>query len=78
MNSNAEEERMVYVAVDPTQPGAAYACCMDDPRWVKDTAKDIAEWVRKGAIIMRVTPEIAREMLGKWVRPENPKQETLP
>ena len=78
MNSNAEEERMVYVAADPKQPGAAYACCMDDPRWVKDTAKDIAEWVRKGAIIMRVTPERAREMLSKWVRPEKkPKQETL-
>ena len=64
------EETMVYVAADPAQPGAAWAACTDDPRWAKDTAKDIARWVRKGAIVMRVTPEVAREMMMKWVRPE--------
>lgn len=65
-----ENERMVYVAADPAQPGSAWAACVDDPRWAKDTAKDIAGWVRKGAIVMRVTPEVAREMMLKWVRPE--------
>lgn len=71
-----EDGTMVYVAADPTQPGAAWAACVDDPRWAKDTAKDIAGWVRKGATVMRVTPEVAREMMMKWVRPEKkPKAE---
>lgn len=65
-----EKDTMVYVAADPTQPGAAWAACVDDPRWAKETAKDIAGWVRKGAFVMRVTPEAAREMLAKWVRPK--------
>ena len=67
---NMNEEMMVYVAADPNQPGAAWAACVDDPRWAKDTAKDIASWVRKGATVMRVTPELAREMMMNWVRPE--------
>lgn len=65
-----ENEKMLYVAADPTQPGAAWAACVDDPRWAKETAKDIAGWARKGATVMRVTPEVAREMMMKWVRPE--------
>lgn len=69
-----EDERMVYVAANPAQPGAAWAACVDDPRWKEDTAKNICEWVRKGATVMRVTPEVAREMLKKWVRPERKTQ----
>lgn len=64
-------EPMLYVAADPNQPGAAWAACVDDPRWASSTAKDIAKWVRNGATIMRVTPEVGREMLSKWVHPEN-------
>ena len=67
------EEIMMYVAEDPTQPGAAWAACVDDPRWTKHTAKDIASWVRDGAIVKRVTKELAREMLVNWVRPEKKK-----
>jgi len=65
-----EDGTMVYVAADPAQPGAAWAACVDDPRFAKDAAKDIAGWVRKGATVMRVSPEVAREMMMKWVRPE--------
>lgn len=64
------EERMVYVAADPNQPGAAWAACVDDPAYAKETAKEIADWIRQGATIMRVTSDVAREMLMKWVRPE--------
>ena len=64
------EEPMMYVAADPAQPGAAWAACVDDPRWVKDTARDIAQWVREGATVMRVTPDVASEMMMKWKRPE--------
>lgn len=57
-----DEGKMVYVAADPTQPGAAWAACVDNPRWANETAKDVASWVRNGATVMRVTPEVAREM----------------
>ena len=71
-----EDAKMMYVAADPNQPGAAWAACVDDPRWAKDTAKDIAGWVREGARVMRVTPEVAHEMLMKWVRPtKKPKKQ---
>lgn len=65
---------MCYVAADPAQPGAAWAYCLDTPRYAKDTARDIARWVRDGAVVQRVTPAVAREMLIKWVRPEKDKR----
>ena len=66
----SEAETMLYVAADPAQPGAAWAACVDDPRYAKYTAKDLSDWIRDGAIVMRVTPEVAREMMGKWIRPD--------
>ena len=63
-------EDMCYVAADPNQPGAAWGACIDMPGREKDTAKNIADWVRKGANVMRVPTETAWEMLSKWVRPE--------
>lgn len=62
-------ETMVYVAADPAQPGAAWAICVDDPKYQKNTAKAISEWIRKGANVMRVDVETGRTMLMKWVRP---------
>ena len=64
------DEEMVYVAADPTQPGTAWAICVDEPKWAKHTAKDIAEWVKEGATITRVTMEVGIEMVKKWKRPE--------
>lgn len=69
------DERMVYVAADPAQPGEAWAICVDDPRWAKETAESIAEWVKDGANVLRVTKEIGVAMLEKWERPH--KQESL-
>ena len=71
-----EGETMCYVAADPNQPGAAWAVCVDEPRFAKETANDIAGWVRKGANVMRVKREVAREMLEKWVRPEKMSKAT--
>lgn len=72
--SNTDE--MAYVAADPKQPGAAWACMVDDPTYKKDTAKELASWIRKGANVMRVTIPEAREMVMKWERPKkkDPKQ----
>ncbi len=60
---------MVYVAADPLQPGAAYAICVDRPEYARETAKTIAQWVRRGANVMRVDHDTGVAMLGKWVRP---------
>jgi len=70
VNSINPDELMCYVAEDPEQPGNAWAMCVDGPRWTKLTAKDIARWVSKGAIVRRVTKAEASEMLKKWVRHE--------
>ncbi len=57
---------MFYVAEDPKQPGAAFASCIDDPRFIKSTAKDIADWIKRGAIILRVDGPTANQMLKAW------------
>ena len=64
------EQRMVYVAADPTQPGAAWAAFVDSPDMKKEIAKEMASWIRKGATVLRVTPDEARAMLMLWVHPD--------
>jgi hypothetical protein len=68
------DKAMCYVAADPQQPGAAWAGMADLPEYKKDTAKEIANWVRSGANIMYVDVETARAMLSKWVRPSKAKK----
>ena len=63
------EQTMFYVAVDRDQPGAAWAACVDKPEYAKDTAKDIADWIKRGASIERVNAETMQSMLAAWVRP---------
>ena len=58
-----------YVAADPSQPGAAWACVVDVPEDRSRNASTIAGWIRRGARVERVTVEVAREMLSRWVRP---------
>lgn len=71
------DQAMVYVAADPSQPGAAWAVCVDKPEWSKDTAKSIAKWIRDGANVLRVPKDEGVEMLRKWVRPTKLKQVDL-
>ena len=74
---------MVYVAVDPSQPDAAWALCVDKPENARHTAKDLARWARKGSVVMRVDVETAIVMTRKWIRAEDGRkavdaaQETL-
>lgn len=60
---------MFYVAEDPKQPGCAFAACVDRPEWVELTAKSVAGWKRRGAIIKRVDGHTMQEMLNHWKRP---------
>lgn len=53
-------EDMVYVAKEPGMPGFA-AICVDRPEWKDATAKTIAEWVRDGYAVERVTLETGRD-----------------
>ena len=62
-------EPMFYVAEDPQQPGAAFASCIDEPQFAKSTAKDIAAWIRRGAIIHRCNGETMQKMIRAWKRP---------
>ena len=61
---------MFYVAEDPKQPGAAFASCVDDPDYPKDTARDVSDWIKRGANVLRVDGDTARTMLKKWKRPQ--------
>lgn len=63
------DEKMCYVAADPEQPGAAWAAAVDDPKYAKDNAKEIAGWIKQGANVLRVPVQEARDMLCKWERP---------
>lgn len=60
---------MFYVAEDPQQPGAAFASCVDEPQFAKSTAKDVAAWIKRGAIIRRVDAETMQQMIRAWKRP---------
>lgn len=64
------EQKWCYVAADPSQPGAAWACVVDVPEDRSRNASTIAGWIRRGARVERVTVEAARKMLGRWQRPE--------
>lgn len=66
----SEQQRMIYVAADPRQPGTAYAGFVDDPQYIENIAERIRQHESEGACIMRVTPEKAQQMMGKWKHPE--------
>lgn len=72
----SESVSMVYVAEDPEQPGAAWGITAIDPKYAKDTAKTIADWVRRGATIQCVTHEVGMAMILRWVRPEKKRRAT--
>lgn len=63
-------DRMVYVAADPEQPGAAWAIAADagpeDKVWRKELAKTLADWMRRGATVMHVTHRVGCDMLDKY------------
>lgn len=73
----ATDEAMFYVASQPGKPGF-YAACVDDPAYKKDTSKFVAEHIRKGATVTRVTGSEMRAGLDVWLinrRAEKARQE---
>lgn len=56
-----------YVAKFPDMPGYGAACIDDDdPKWRKEIARTIADWIRRGATVERVTRHEACEGLLKF------------
>lgn len=59
-------ETWCYVASSGGRPGYS-ACCVDDPKYFKDTNESIAEWIRDGRIVTRVTMEEARKGMAVYI-----------
>lgn len=45
--------------------GCIIAACVDEPKYNKETAKDLASWIKKGYTIERVKTEFARLNLAR-------------
>ena len=60
---------MVYVAVSPGRPDAAWAACVPHhPRRAKETLSHIASWLKKDATLMYVSLDVAKQMTRNWER----------
>lgn len=60
---------MCYAAVDPKQPGAAFAVIVDDGTDLVNMHKTVAGYAKRGGIPTRMTLDEGLAMLKKWVRP---------
>jgi hypothetical protein len=65
--STQNEETVFYVACPPDHPDEAFAACVDKPEWQASTAKDVADWIRRGALIKRVSASEGRAMMDRWL-----------
>lgn len=57
----------IYAAMDPKQPGAAFAIAINDGS--PDLFRDLAGWARQGAIPQLLPHEQAMAAFHKWERP---------
>ena len=53
---NKEDGLMVYVAKFPNTKGYG-AIAVDRPEYKKDIAKDISDWIKRGATVLHVSLE---------------------
>ncbi len=54
------EERLTWVAYC-AECGGWYAASVDDPRFKKDTAKEVARWIKEGARVEKITCQAFRD-----------------
>ena len=62
-----------YVGIKPC--GCAVAAVVDRPEWAKDTAKDVARWVRDGLRVERWSVERVRAELRECVHKTRPAEQ---
>lgn len=61
-------EPMAYVGKKPC--GCIVAFVVDDPKYPKDTAKSVAEFIRSGYAVERVTVEESRKIVSRCIHRE--------
>lgn len=66
-----------YVAKRDGELGA-YAACVDAPEYAKETAKFIADIVKEGGHIERVTIDDSGPLLTEWVKWKRRAKQPLP
>ena len=54
-------EPMAYVASCPH--GHFVGVCVDEPAYAKSTAKDVADWIKRGCSVQHMTLEEARPLI---------------
>lgn len=59
-------QAMFYVASRPGWPGY-YASCVDEPQWIVDTGKTVAQWKRKGDTVTRVDAEEGKRGMAEFI-----------
>ena len=64
-----KKDCMFWVAEDPTQPGTAFAACVDEPRYEVENKETKADWIERGATPKLVDADTMRQMLADWKRP---------
>ena len=67
------DNAMCYVASKDGMPGFC-AAAVDEPKYKKDTAKEVAGWVRDGLTVTRVSVEKARAGLGEYFAAKKSRQ----
>ena len=65
----AKKDGMFWVAADPSQPGAAFAACADEPRYEAENEETKADWIERGAEPKLVDADTMRQMLSAWKLP---------
>lgn len=68
---------MVYAAVKPETPDIAYAIFTDDPECKDKTAALVADLIKEGGYVVRVTHAVGCQMFDKYLA-SFPKLESLP
>lgn len=65
------EQTWSYIARD--DKSVVVCAAVDRPEWAKDTAKEVAKWLRQGLVIERVPVEWVRKhlMTAEPYRPES-------
>ena len=58
---------MFYVASFPEHPDEAFAACVDEPQYQKDTAKAVSNWIKQGALVRRVSATEGKAMMDRYV-----------
>lgn len=59
------DTRMAYAATFPSDSSAAYAISVATPS--DDTAETVSGWIKEGAIVYCVSPELASQMFSRWL-----------